>query len=298
MHALITGAGGFVGGHLIPRLKAEGWRVTPYDLELDVLDRVAVQAAFERDKPDAVIHLAAQASVSQSQSAPALTHRVNYLGTLTVLRAALHCEWRPRLLLVGSGDQYGTASPGSPSFTEDTPLQPRSAYSRSKTEAEQLACRYLDAGVDVVRVRSFNHAGPGQAPIYVTSSFARQIAEVELGQREPVMRVGNLESVRDVIDVDDVVQAYRLLLDRHIPADVYNVAGGVGRSIGELLEMLLANARVRPTVEVDPALVRPTDYSVGDSSRLRAATGWRPTIPIENTLARMLDYWRDELSKS
>lgn len=298
MHALVTGAEGFVGRHLQPLLVANGWRVSPYDLDLDVVDPIAVQQAFDRDRPDAVIHLAAQASVRQSQTAPALTHRVNYLGTLSVLRAALHCASRPRLLLIGSGDQYGTAAPGSAPFTEDSPLHPRSAYSQSKAEAEQLAGLYADAGVDVVRVRAFNHAGAGQAPIYVMSSFARQIAQIELGQREPVIRVGNLESVRDIIDVDDVVAAYRLLLDRSVPPDVYNVAGGVGRSIGELLDALLAIANERPTIEVDPALVRPTDYSVGDASRLRAATGWKPTIPIEVTLSRVLDYWRRELSDS
>jgi GDP-4-dehydro-6-deoxy-D-mannose reductase len=298
VHALITGASGFVGSHLMPRLQAAGWRVTPYDLDLDVTDGIAVQAAFDHDRPDAVIHLAAQASVGQSRLAPALTHRVNYLGTLSVLRAALHCESRPRLLLIGSGDQYGTAAPGSPPFAEDAPLHPGSAYALSKTEAEQLAAAYADAGVDVVRVRAFNHAGPGQSPIYVLSSFARQIAEVELGIREPVMRVGNLESVRDIIDVNDVVEAYRLLLDRGVAARVYNVAGGVGRSIGEVLEALLSHAAKRPAIEVDPALVRPTDHSVGDPSRIRAATGWKPSIPIETTLAAMLDYWRSELNGS
>lgn len=282
----------------MPRLLAEGWRVTPYDLELDVLDGAAVQAAFDRDQPDAVIHLAAQASVGQSRSAPALTHRVNYLGTLSVLRAALGCKSRPRLLVVGSGDQYGTAHPGSLPFAEDTPLHPGSAYARSKVEAEQLASTYADAGVDVVRVRAFNHAGPGQAPIYVLSSFARQIAQVELGMREPVMQVGNLESVRDITDVNDVVEAYRLLLDRGVAADVYNIASGVGRSIGALLEILLTHSSQRPAIEVDPSLVRPTDHSVGDPSRIRAATGWRPSIPIESTLSGMLHYWRRELGGS
>ncbi len=298
MHALITGASGFVGCHLVPRLLAEGWRVTAYDLELDVVDGDAVQAAFDRDKPDAVIHLAAQASVSLSRSAPALTHRVNYFGTLSVLRAALHCESRPRLLLIGSGDQYGTTRPGSPPFAEDAPLHPGSAYARSKAEAEQLASTYSNAGVDVVSVRAFNHAGPGQSPTYVLSSFARQIAQVELGMREPVMHVGNLESVRDIIDVNDVVEAYRLLLDRRVAPRVYNVAGGIGRSIGELLEGLLAHASQRPAIKIDPALVRPTDYSVGDPGRIRAATGWKPSIPIETTLSSMLDYWRSELSES
>lgn len=298
MHALITGASGFVGGHLIPRLRDGGWRVTPYDLELDVLDGAAVQEAFDRDQPDAVIHLAAQSSVSQSRSAPSLTHRVNYLGALSVLRAALRCQSRPRLLLVGSGDQYGTTHPGSPPFTEDAPLHPGSAYARSKTEAERLANTYANAGVDVVRVRAFSHAGPGQSPTFVLSSFARQIAQVELGMRKPVMNVGNLESVRDIIDVNDVVEAYRLLLDRRIAARIYNVAGGMGHSIGELLEVLLARASKRPAIEIDPALVRPTDHSVGDFSRIRAATGWKPAIPIETTLSGMLDYWRSELSGS
>lgn len=298
MRALITGADGFVGRHLTPRLIADGWTVNGYDLDLDVVDRSAVRDAFERDRPDAVIHLAAQSSVHISRTQPALTHRVNYLGTLSVLDAALRSPERPRVLLIGSADQYGTADPGSAPFTEASPLRPRSAYGRSKAEADELAAAFTASGADVVRVRAFNHTGPGQGPTFVLPSFAKQIAEVELSLREPVMRVGNRASVRDIIDVRDVIEAYVSLLDRKVAAGVYNIAGGVGRTIGDLLEKLLAMARVRPEVVEAADLWRPTDFSVGDFSKLREATGWKPQIPIETTLSEMLDYWRAELSPS
>lgn len=296
MRALITGAGGFVGHHLAPHLASEGWEIRGYDLDLDVVDRDAVRAAFLRDRPDAVVHLAAQSSVRVSRDRPTLTHRVNYLGTLSVLHAALACPTRPRVLLIGSADQYGTTSPGSRPFDEDSPLRPRSAYGRSKAEADQLGAAFAGSGLEVVRVRAFNHTGPGQPPVFAIPSFARQIAEVELGRREPVMRVGNRSSVRDVIDVRDVVDAYARLLDRAVPPGAYNVAGGVGHTIGDLLARLLAFAREKPEVVEAADLWRPTDYSVGDARKLREATGWSPKIPIETTLADVLDYWRAELS--
>lgn len=298
MHVLITGAGGFVGNHLVPRLVANDWTVTSYDLDLDVVDRDAVQSVFERDRPDAVIHLAAQSSVSVSRDQPSLTHRVNYLGTLSVLRAALNCPSRPRVILAGSADQYGTAEPGSAPFDEDAPIRPRSAYGRSKAEADQLAATYAAAGLEVVRVRAFNHTGPGQTPTFVISSFARQIAEVERGLREPVMRVGNLGSVRDIIDVRDVIEAYVQLLDRNVAADAYNIAGGVGHKVGDLLELLLGLATHRPAILQSPEHWRPTDFSVGNFSRLHEATGWSPQISIETTLASVLDYWRARLTAS
>ncbi|MCH8962685.1 MAG: GDP-mannose 4,6-dehydratase, partial [Bacteroidetes bacterium] len=228
---------------LVPRLLDEGFEVTATDRDLDVSDRAAVEARLKQALPKAIVHLAAQSSVAASAADPEQTHRINYGGALSVLEGALRCGSRPRVLLIGSADQYGRAVPGSPPFTEDSPLAPTSAYARSKTEAERLGTSFLDAGLEVVRIRAFSHSGPGQSDAFALSSFARQIAEIEAGRRKPVLRVGNLDSVRDYLDVDDVVEAYLRLLDPTVGADIYNVASGVGTRLGDLLDALLYNTQ-------------------------------------------------------
>jgi GDP-4-dehydro-6-deoxy-D-mannose reductase len=298
MRVLVTGARGFVGGHLLPLLIDRGWEVTATDRELEVTDRNAVEAKLKQLMPQAIVHLAAQSSVAASHDEPELTLRVNYLGALSVLRGAQHCGSRPRVLLIGSADQYGTTDLGSEPFTEASPLRPSSAYARSKAEADQLGAAFAEVGLPIVRIRAFNHSGPGQPDTFVLSSFARQIAEIEVGQREPVLRVGNLESVRDFLDVGDVVEAYIRLLNPQVEPTVYNVCSGVGVQLGVLLEALLERATIRPRIECDPERFRATDFSVGDASRLRAATGWEPVVPIEQTLDRLLDYWRQAVTGS
>jgi nucleoside-diphosphate-sugar epimerase len=279
-------------------LDDRGWEVTATDRDLDVTDRIAVEAKLKQLMPQAIIHLAAQSSVAASQADPALTLRVNYSGTLSVLRGAQHCGSQPRVLLIGSADQYGTASPGSEPFTEASPFQPASAYARSKAQADELGATFAGLGLPIVRVRAFSHSGPGQPDSFVLSSFARQIAEIDAGQREPILRVGNLDSVRDFLDVADVVDAYVRLLDPQVEATAYNVCSGVGLQLSVLLEALLERASIRPQIESDPERFRPTDYSVGDASRLRTATGWEPRVPIEQTLERLLSDWRQRVSAS
>jgi GDP-4-dehydro-6-deoxy-D-mannose reductase len=275
-----------------------GWEVTATDRDLDVTDRHAVEAKLTQLAPHAIVHLAAQSSVAASQKDPDLTLRVNYLGTLSVLRGAQHCGSQPRVLLIGSADQYGTTDSSSEPFTEASPLKPTSVYARSKAEADQLGVTFADVGLPIVRVRAFNHSGPGQPDSFVLSSFARQIAEIESGQREPVMRVGNLDSVRDFLDVADVVDAYVRLLDAQVEPTAYNVCSGVGVQLRVLLDALLERSTTQPRIESDPERFRPTDFSIGDASRLRAATGWEPTVPIEQTLERLLSYWRQKVSES
>jgi GDP-4-dehydro-6-deoxy-D-mannose reductase len=203
-----------------------------------------------------------------------------------------------RVLWIGSADEYGSAAPGSPPFTEASPLRPGSPYARSKAAADRLGATYADAGLDLVRVRPFNHAGPGQSPDFVLASFAKQVAEIEGGRREPLLRVGNLESVRDFLDIEDVIEAYLRLLDRSVPAGVYNVASGIGARVGDHLEALIALTNTRPEIEVDPERLRPTDHAVGDATLLRHTTGWQPTIPMADTLERVLAYWRDRVSEA
>jgi GDP-4-dehydro-6-deoxy-D-mannose reductase len=292
MRVYVTGAGGFVGSRLIPALEAAGHEVTAADREVDVTLEASVAAAFEAAQPDAVIHLAAQSSVAQSLRDPGSAWRVNYLGTRAVLRALAAAASHARLLVVGSADQYSPSGPGSKPFDETMPLRPRSPYARSKAAAEQLARLAVRDGLDVVCVRAFNHTGPGQTDRFVVPDFAHQVASIAAGRREPLMRVGNLESVRDFLDVRDVVDAYLRLLDRDVPADVYNVASGRGQRIADILARLCERAGVEPVIEADPARHRPTDWLVGDARKLQAATGWRHAYPFETTLDEVLDDWR------
>lgn len=294
MRVFVTGASGFVGGHLLPALRVSGWEVFAADREVDVTHEGSVRDAFREAKPDAVIHLAALSSVAASFGDPLESFRINFIGSKTVLHA-VHAEApTARVLLVGSSDCYGAQPEGGP-IGEERALYPESPYARTKAAAEFLGAAAATQGLDVVRVRSFTHIGVGQTDAFVTSSFARQIAEIEEGQREPLMRVGNLDSVRDFLDVRDVVAAYCLLLDPAVPADVYNVASGHGTAIRDVLDQLFALSDISPRIEVDPALFRPADHRVGDASKLRKATGWKPEITLRQTLQELLESWRQRV---
>jgi GDP-4-dehydro-6-deoxy-D-mannose reductase len=292
----VSGARGFVGSVLVPRLARAGHDVVAADHEVDVSDARAVDGAIAEAAPDAVVHLAARASVAESFDAAETVARVNYAGTLHVLRSVLRRTPDARVLVISSGEIYG-GSDTPVALDESAPLAPGSPYARSKAAADLLAEALSKRGLDVVRARSFNHTGAGQNEPYVAASFARQIAEMEAGRREPVMHVGNLAAVRDFLDVRDVVEAYVHLLDRtRVPAGPYNVASGVGHSIAELLEVLIERSAVRPRVEVDASRFRPARPSIGDATRLRQTTGWSPTIPFETTLGALLDDWRARVS--
>lgn len=294
----VSGARGFVGSVLVPRLAQAGHDVVAADHETDVCDAGVVDAAIAAAAPDAVVHLAALASVAESFGAAERVARVNYAGTLHVLRAVQRHAPKARVLVISSGEIYG-GSDAPVAVDESAQLAPGSPYARSKAAADLLAEAFATRGLDVVRARAFNHTGAGQKEPYVAASFARQIAEMEAGRREPVMHVGNLAAVRDFLDVRDVVEAYRRLLDRErVPAGAYNVASGVGRSIAELLQALVERSTIRPRVEVDASRFRPARPSIGDATRLRRATGWIPTIPFEATLAVLLDDWRARVSAS
>jgi nucleoside-diphosphate-sugar epimerase len=295
VRVLVTGSLGFVGRHLVPRLAAAGHAVTGRDRDLDVTDPAALAPALAAIAPEAVIHLAAQASVAAAEADEELAFRVNVDGSRCLMEAISHSAPRARLVWVGSGEVYGLAGPGQPPFSEDAPLAPRSVYARSKACADAIAAEYAARGLDVVRVRPFSHTGPGQSDAYVLAGFARQAAEIAAGLREPRLRVGNLDSVRDFLDVEDVATAYLRLLDPRVPAGVYNLASGVPRRIGDALDALLARAGIAPAIEVDPARFRPTDHGVGDASRLRFATGWEPRVPFEVTLERVWQDWRQRV---
>ncbi len=296
MRVFVTGSGGFVGCHLVARLQAIGHQVTATDREVDVSDASALEPAVRRAAPALIVHLAAISSVPESRNEPDLTYRVNFLGTRCLLETAQREAPDARILLIGSADTYGSSEPGAKAFAEDAPLRPGSPYARTKAAADLLGAEYAAKGLDVVRARPFNHAGPGQSDAFVLSSFARQAALIALSQIQPQLRVGNLDSVRDFLDVDDVIDAYLALSDPKVPSDVYNVASGRGVRIGDALDEILAIAGVKPEIEIDPERFRPTDHAVGNADRLRSATGWKPRTPLSRTLERLVQDWRERLS--
>ena len=313
MRLLVTGVAGFVGGHLVGFLRAErpdveihgvvlpqggvSWRgpAGVRVLEADLNDPKAAAAAVEEVRPEAVVHLAGQASVHQSWLDPALTMRTNVLGLVHLLDAARRLALRPAVLVVGSAEEYGPVGPEEIPIREEAPLRPASPYAVSKVAQAALARLYGPAGgMRIVLTRTFHHTGPGRGEAFAESSFARQIAEIEAGRRPAVLEVGNLEAVRDFTDVRDVVRAYWMLLDKGQGGEAYNVCSGRGRRIRDLLDTLLAASSARVEVRVDPERLRPSDVpvQVGDPGRLRAATGWQPEIPLERTLGDLLDDWR------
>ena len=300
---LVTGASGFAGSHLLDRLRGTGdivgWsRSRPGRedgvrwQEVDVRDGAAVRAAIRELRPDRIYHCAGVAHVSESWGSPTAPLAVNALGTHHLLDGLRRHGRGCRVLVTGSATVYA-ASP-SP-LTEDSPLRPDSPYGTSKLAQELLALRAAaEDGLDVVVARAFNHTGPRQTAAYMAPGIARQIASIEAGRSEPVIRVGNLDAERDLTDVRDVVAAYITLMDAGVRGEVYNVASGVGHAVRDVVETLVDLSCVPVGIEVDPARVRPIDNPrlVGDSSKLRQLTGWSPTIPFEQMLLDLLDSWR------
>ena len=284
----MSGAKGFVGERLDARLRASGHEVVVVDREVEITDPGRVAASLSDARPDAVAHLAAVSSSVAANAEPELAARVNFLGAHAVLEATRVHAPGARVLLVTSGEIYGVAATGAPPFSEEDPLAPRTPYARTKACADRLGACAAEAGLDVVRVRPFNHTGPGQPPDFVAPSFAQQVARIRRGEQEPLLRVGNLESVRDFLDLEDVLDAYERLLDPAVPSGAYNVASGIGLRIGDLLDQLIDLAGVRCRVESDPARMRPTDHAVGDAGRLRGVTGWAPQVPFGRTLEKLL----------
>lgn len=314
MRALITGITGFAGSHLAEYLaEQEGLEVYGLSLSGECLDDgspicpgVQVFACDIRDgertaclvkeiNPDQVYHLAALAAVSSSWSRAAETLTNNIVAQLSVLEAALQLESFPRVLIVGSGDEYGLVAPKELPVREGNALRPGSPYAVSKIAQDYLGYQYyLSHELPVVRLRPFNHIGPRQRPGFVVPDFAQQIAEVEAGLREPVMRVGNLAAKRDFTDVRDIVRGYYLALLHGEPGEVYNLGSGEAHSIQEILNVLLEASSVPIRVEPDPARMRPSDVPivVCDATRFRQCSGWEPRIPVRQTLLDVLGYWR------
>jgi len=312
---LITGITGFAGSHLADYILAEHggvevfgtyrWRSRRDNIEhlesriqlveAELGDQSALRGALERSRPDAIFHLAAQSFVPTSWAAPAETFHINASGQINLFEAIRSLKLDPVVQIACSSEEYGLVHKDETPITESNPLRPLSPYAVSKVAQDFLGYQYFRSyGLRAVRTRGFNHEGPRRGEVFVMSNFARQIAAIEAGLHEPVMRVGNLDSVRDFTDVRDMVRAYWLAAERGEPGEVYNIASGRGITIREMLDKLLAMSTVQVRVETDPARLRPSDVEVllGDSSKFRQATGWEPRLSLEQTLADSLDYWR------
>lgn len=293
MRVLVTGSSGFVGHWLIEHLGGHGDEVVTLPDDLDIRDRPAVVEAVSGAAAEGVVHLAAQASVSSSWRDAAATFEVNALGTAHLLEGAATIVPRPRVLLVSSAEVYGILGAADLPVGEDHPFAPTNPYAASKGAAELLGLQaWLGGGLEVVRARPFNHTGPGQRPDFVVPSLARQVADaVRRGANE--LRTGNLDVRRDITDVRDVVRAYRLLLLAGEPGAVYNVCRGTSVPIADVVRRMLALAGADLTVVVDPSRQRAVDQPDlrGDPGRLAAATGWRPEIELDRTLADVIAYW-------
>ena len=299
VRALITGSRGFVGRWLTAHLEEAGDEVVPMDGDIDIADGDAVKAAICDASPDAVYHLAAFSSVGRSWDDPAEVFRVNALGTLAVLQAAGACDTAPAVLLVSPAEVYGSVPAEKMPIREDSPLRPVTPYAASKVAGEFLGVQAnLGRGVPVVIARAFNHVGPGQSAGFVVAALASRVVEAHRSGAKTV-RVGNLSARRDFTDVRDVVRAYRMLIDKGVPGEVYNVCSGVDIEITEILERLGRLAGIDLDIEVDPELVRPVEAPVlrGDGSKIAGATGWSPSIPLDDTLSAVLDEWRERPAK-
>ncbi|MCU0520071.1 MAG: GDP-mannose 4,6-dehydratase [Anaerolineae bacterium] len=313
MRVLITGASGFVGTHLRHHLLAEtDWEIvgttfpepppTPAGdsrdrlLALDLTDADSTRALLDAERPDLIVHLAAQSHVPTAYRDPWGTLRNNVLGQLNLLESCVSTEQHPRILVIGSGEEYGRAAASALPLTEDHPLRPENPYSVSKVTQDVMGYQYfISHRLPIVRVRPFNHIGPGQSTRFVLPAFASQVAEIEAGKHAPVIDVGNLAPARDFTDVRDVVEAYRLALLHGIAGEVYNVASGRGVTIQSLLDQLIACTDTEIEVRIDAKRYRPADIPIiyGSSARLHLDTGWLPRIPIEQTVEDVLREWRD-----
>ena len=316
MRVFITGAGGFVGGHLVDHLLAQpdvslhaavffppgqnprldDRPVAQY--EVDLRSAGAVHNLIEAVRPDVIYHLAAKADVGASFKNPWDTLENNIVAQINVFQALLQMRLDARILITSSAEIYGAAGGTREPVDESWPFEPGNPYSVSKVTQDMLGLQYfISHKLPVLRARPFNHIGPSQAGGFVAADFASQIAAIEAGEREPVMYVGNLSAERDFTDVRDVVRAYHLLIEHGIPGEAYNICSGTGYSIQYLLDTLLSYSSATIEVRQDPSRMRPSDVPrrVGDASRLHERTGWQPTIPFEQSLLDILNDWRQRM---
>ena len=320
MRVLITGITGFAGSHLAdyllehqPGVEVWGirrWRSRRENIlhlgdrvklvEGDLRDEASLRRVMAAARPEAIFHLAAQSYVPTSWNAPTETLTTNIAGQANLFEAVRAVGLDPVIQIAGSSEEYGLVLPDEVPINEGNPLRPLSPYAVSKVAQDMLAYQYFRSyGMKTVRTRGFNHTGPRRGEVFVSSNFARQIARIEAGLQEPVIRVGNLDAQRDFTDVRDMVRAYWLAVTKATPGEVYNLGSGRAITIRELLDLLIGMSDVQVETEVDPDRLRPSDVEVllADSSKFRDETGWEPVIPLEETLADLLEFWRERIAK-
>lgn len=310
MVALVIGGAGFVGGYLIDHLLNDyEWKVVATKLEnevididnvvtynLDILDRAAIVKILIEVRPDYIFHLAAQSSVSYSWRNPAVTVDVNIKGSINIFESIREVGYNPRLLLIGSGEEYGHILPGELPIKENNSVRPGNIYAVTKSCQNMLGKVYAEAyQLDIIMVRAFNHIGPKQTSSFVVPDFCKQVVEIEKGIREPVIRVGNLSAKRDFTDVRDVVRAYSSLIQNGKRGEIYNIGSGSAVTIEYLLKLILSYSNSIIKVEVDSVRLRPIDIPliVADISKLESCIQWSPQISLDKTVKDVLDYWRE-----
>ena len=318
MKVLITGIGGFVGSHFmefflnknnielhgiehkgvkLPKILGLKNKIKSYS-ECGITDFSKLKTTLKRIKPNYIIHLAAQSSPSKSWKAPVDTVRVNIEGQVNLLEAIRSIKIDPKIIIAGSCEEYGLVKKSEIPIRETQPLRPLNTYAVSKVAQDFLGYQYYKSyGMKVIRTRPFHHTGPRRPAHFVCSSFAKQIALIEKNKQKPIIRVGNLSAKRDFTDVRDMVSAYSLIMKKGIPGEVYNISSGSGIVIKEILDILLSFTDKIIKVEKDIKRFRPNDVPVfiGDSSKLKEISGWKPEIPIEKTLKDILEYWRENV---
>jgi GDP-4-dehydro-6-deoxy-D-mannose reductase len=313
--ALITGITGFAGSHLAEHLLSQGmevygtarWRSKLDNIEhikndihlltADMRDGHSLEVVLEESKPDYIFHLAAQSFVPMSWRAPADTMETNLIGTIYLFEAVRKLHISPKIQVAGSSEEYGFVYPDEVPITEENPLRPLSTYGVSKVAADKLSYQYhMSYGLHIVVTRGFNHTGPRRGDVFVTSTFAKQIAEIEKG-KDPVIHVGNLDAMRDFTDVRDMVKGYLLAIEKCKPGEPYNICSGKALKIQEVLDLLLSMTDKKIEVRQDPDRMRPSDVEVlqGDCSKFKKQTGWKQTIPFEKTMEDLLNYWRERV---
>ena len=308
--ALVIGATGFVGSYLIEEIKnsllcdiiatnLEREMIYQNNIilkKLDILDYNSVFSLINENKPEYIFHLAAQSSVSLAWKKPELTADININGSLNILEAVKNINYNPKILMIGSGEEYGYIE--KVPIVEETPLKPGNIYAVTKACQNMISKVYCKAyDMKVIMVRSFNHIGPNQSSTFVISDFCKQVAEIEKGVRSPILKVGNLNAKRDFLDVRDVVRAYTKLIQFGKSGETYNVGRGQSIKISEVLNIILKNSNKEINVEIDKNKLRPLDVPIIEPSinKIYTATGWKPEISLEESIKDILKYWRKNI---
>lgn len=314
--ALITGITGFVGSHMAELLLSEKvevygiqrWRSKTENIEhikdkiqfeeADLLDAHSLYTVIDKIKPNYIFHLAAQSFVQSSWASPTQTLEVNITGSAHLFEAVRKTGLPVAIQIACSSEEYGKVLPDEVPIKETNPLRPLSPYAVSKLAMDYLGYQYHESyGMNIIRTRGFNHTGPRRGDVFAESSFAKQIAEIEKGKREPVVHVGNLDAIRDYTDVRDMVKAYYLAVQKCKPGEEYNIATGTGRKIKDVLDLLLSMSKVKIKIQPDKDRMRPSDVEVliGDAGKFKKQTGWKPEIPFQKTMEDLLNYWREKI---